>query len=838
MEKCFLLLSNRRRLMAVLRKKFAGEVLCAALLLASAANVLRGGETAKPTPEELQFFESKVRPILVQNCHKCHSGAKPKGDLSLASRDGLLAGGESGDVVIPGQPEKSLLVEAINRQSIEMPPDKKLADDEIATLTQWVKIGAPWPEEQGGTGPAIRKTRGKITDEDRSYWAFQPVRSAPLPDVSGDAWSRGALDRFLLARMAPEGLHPAGEADKGTLVRRVTFDLLGLPPSPEEVSAFVSDESPDAYERLIDRLLASTQYGERWGRHWLDLVRYAESDGYKQDGYRPSAWRYRDYVIRALNTDKPYDRFVQEQIAGDEIAPGDPEALIATGYYRLGIYEYNQRDVRNQWNIILNDITDVTADVFLGMGMSCARCHDHKFDPILQKDYYRLQAFFAPIIQRDDIPAATPQACGDYREKLKVWEEKTADIRRQIDEIEQPHVDAAAKAFIAKFPVDIEPIFEKSESERTPLEAQLVRLAARQVIEEGGKVDFPKKLKGDEKTKWETLKKQLAEFDNIKPPPLPEAMTISDVGPAVPPVTIPGKRNPEEIAPGVLSVIDSAPLEIVQPSTSLGSSGRRTALAQWLTRPDNPLTPRVMVNRIWQYHFGKGLVESSSDFGRLGQPPSHPELLDHLAADFVSSGWSMKEIHRRLLTSGAYRQVSHGAGVQDSIAKDPGNKWASRMTVRRLGAEQIRDAALTATGEIDGTRGGPGGDNASSRRSVYLKVLRNKRDDLLDVFDVPDGSSSIPQRNVTTTPTQSLLMINGPWMLARAKALAARIEREQGGATKEQKIAALYSSLFGRVPTAEESLTATKFLGDGSAGERLIDLCHVLLNSNEFLYVD
>lgn len=792
------------------------------------------GETAKPTPEQLQFFETKVRPILVANCQKCHSGKEPKGDLHLDSRGGLLAGGESGDVVIPGQPEKSLLVEAINRTSLEMPPDKKLADADIATLTEWVKLGAPWPDEPGASGPALRKSRGKITDEDRSYWAFQPVRKTAAPEVEKDGWSRGSIDRYLLAKMIPEGLHPAAEADKATLIRRVTFDLLGLPPSPEQVATFVNDNRPDAYERLIDRLLASPLYGERWARHWLDLVRYAESDGYKADGYRPSAWRYRDYVIRSLNTDKPYDRFVQEQIAGDEIAPEDPESLVATGYYRLGIYEYNQRDVRNQWNIILNDITDVTADVFLGMGMSCARCHDHKFDPILQKDYYRLQAFFAPIIQRDDVPAATPQACSDYREKLKAWEEKTADLRRQVDEIEKPHVDAAAKAFIAKFPVDIEPLFSKPEGERTPLEAQLVRLAGRQIIEEGGKVDFSKKLKGDEKTKWEGLKKQLAEQEKTKPQPLPEAMMVSDVGPVASPVMIPGKRKAEEIAPGVLSVLNPAPLEILQPSTSLNSTGRRTALAQWLTRPDNPLTPRVMVNRLWQYHFGKGLVESSSDFGRLGQPPSHPELLDNLAADFVESGWSMKDVHRRLLGSAAYRQVSHGVEMQDSSAKDPGNKWVSRMTVRRLGAEQIRDAALTATGELDGTRGGPGGDNASSRRSVYLKVLRNKRDDLLDVFDVPDGSSSIPERNVTTTPNQSLLMINGPWMLARAQALAERVERDG----KVDRVKFLYQTLLGRLPSTEESASATKFLGDGGSKERLIDLCHVLLNSNEFLYVD
>lgn len=796
------------------------------------------GETPAPTPEQLKFFEDQVRPVLVQNCQKCHAGNKPKGDLSLDSLAGVRAGGESGEVIVPGKPEASLLIEAVNHQSLKMPPDKKLGEQEIAVLTEWVRSGAPWPEEPGATGPTLRKSRGTISDEDRRYWAFQPVQRGPLPDALDDSWSRGTVDRWLLVGMQSQGLHPAPEADKTTLLRRLSFDLTGLPPSGEQTTQFLEDTSPDAYERLVDRLLASPQAGEHSSRHWLDLVRYAESDGYKQDGYRPSAWRYRDYVIASLNADKPYDRFVQEQIAGDEIAPHDPQALIATGYYRLGIYEYNQRDVRTQWSVILNDITDVTADVFLGLGMSCARCHDHKFDPILQKDYFRLQAFFAPLIQRDDIPAAAPQACDEYRQKLQTWEEKTADLRRQIDEIERPHIDAATKAFIAKFPVDIEPIFTRPQQERTPLEQQLVRLAARQVIEEGGRVDFAKKLTGEEKEKWEKLRKELAEFDTLKPAPLPEAMMVSDVGSVPPPVTIPGKRSAEEILPGVLSVLDPAPLPYLQPSTSQATTGRRTALAQWLTRPDNPLTTRVLVNRLWQNHFGKGLVESSSDFGRLGHPPSHPELLDYLASEFVSSGWSMKTIHRQMLLSAAYRQGSLGEAASQSATTDPANRWLARMTVRRLGAEQIRDATLAATGELDETAGGPGSEASSTRRSIYVKVLRNKRDSLLDAFDVPDGSASVPQRNVTTTSNQSLLMINGLWMLARAQALAARLQRENPGATQEQKIVTLYSWLLGRTPSPDESAAAAAFLGESSSQDQLTDLCHVLLNSNEFLYVD
>jgi cytochrome c553 len=374
-------------------------------LLAAASS-----QAADPTPEQEKFFEEKVRPVLVANCYKCHSDKAQKGDLRLDSAEAAMAGGESGAVIVPGKPEESLLVEAINYESLEMPPDGKLSAEAVAALTEWVRLGAPWPggHSSGVGGPALRKGKDKLTDEDRAWWAFQPVKELPPPDFAGDTWSRTPIDRFLLARAEWQAGSLPYEADKRTLIRRVYFDLAGLPPTAEEVDAFLADDCPDAFERLVDRLLASPQFGERWARHWLDLVRYAESDGYKADAYRPHAWRYRDYVIRSLNADKPYDRFMAEQIAGDEIAPHDPDALVATGYYRIGIYEYNQRDVRTQWSVILNDITDVTADVFLGMGMSCARCHDHKFDPLLQKDYYRLQAFIAPIIQRDDLPAATP----------------------------------------------------------------------------------------------------------------------------------------------------------------------------------------------------------------------------------------------------------------------------------------------------------------------------------------------------------------------------------------------------------------------------------------------
>src|SRR4051812_38727198 len=411
----------------------------ASLLFLMAACVAISALAAAPEPskEQVRFFEEKVRPILAENCYKCHGSEKQKGNLRLDIREAVFAGGESGPVIVPGKPSESPLVEAIKWESLEMPPTGKLKDDDIATLTEWIRLGAPMPTDHGAhTAALVRKTRGVITDEDRQWWAFRPIKQSSAPTLARSASEGNAghnpIDAFIAARLQAEGLLPAPEADRRTLIRRLSFDLLGLPPSPQETDAYLADDSPDAYEKLVDRLLANPHHGEHWARHWLDLVRYAESDGYKLDTYREPTYHYRDYVIRSFNSDKPYSQFALEQLAGDETAPDDPDALIATMYLRLGIYEYNQRDVRNQWSIILNDVTDVTADVFLGMGLSCARCHDHKFDPILQKDYYRLQAFFAPILWRENVPAAPAAEQAAYHQQLAIWEEATADIRRQL----------------------------------------------------------------------------------------------------------------------------------------------------------------------------------------------------------------------------------------------------------------------------------------------------------------------------------------------------------------------------------------------------------------------
>jgi cytochrome c553 len=814
--------------------------------------------TPEPTAEQVKFFEEKVRPILAENCYKCHGEEKQKGSLRLDLRETVLAGGENGPVVVAGKPDESTLVEAVKWQSFEMPPTGKLSEEQIATLAEWVRIGAPMPKDHGGGGGvALRKTRGAITNEDRQWWAFQPVRRPALP-VAPDPGSTtpNGVDSFIDAKLSENGLDAAPEADRRTLIRRLTLDLTGLPPTPDEVDDFLEAERPDAYECLVDRLLASPHHGEHWARHWLDLVRYAESDGYKQDAYREAAYHYRDYIIRSFNRDKPYSQFVLEQLAGDEACGSDPDALIATMYLRLGIYEYNQRDVRNQWSIILNDLTDVTADVMLGMGMSCARCHDHKFDPILQKDYYRLQAFFAPILWRENVVAAKAEEVAEYHRQLAVWEEATAEVRRQVAEIEDPIRQAAMRTTMVKFTDDLLDMVNKPANERTPDEAQLAYLIEYQVSDGEGKADIGAKLKGEKKELWQQLTQELAKFDHLRPTPIPFVPSVTDVGPISPKVVIPGRRDGENVEPGPLAVLEPAGGGIEPPGneTSLAvnhyrkanaspsptSTGRRTALAQWIASRDNPLPSRVLVNRLWQQHFGRGLAESPSDFGRLGQPPSHPELLDWLASELLDNDWSMKRLHRLMVTSVAYRRASHGPEVEEVAVKDPTNKWLARMPIRRLAAEQVRDAAEAVTGELDSAVGGQSGDwSKSRRRAVYLKVLRNKSEPVLDVFDAPDGIFTTPVRNVTTTPTQSLFLINGPWMMTRAKAFSKRLSADSS-ATLEQRIVTAYSLAFGRIPTESETNEAIRFLqtNAGKGDDAFVDFCHVLLNSSEFLYVD
>jgi mono/diheme cytochrome c family protein len=811
-----------------------------ALVSLAIAGHAAAGEPAAAAiaPEQVKFFEEQVRPVLASNCFKCHGTEKQNGHLRLDSLGAMLTGGESGPAIVPGKPDESLVIDAINHGSFEMPPETKLKDEEIASLTQWVKLGAPWPGETGATPIA---KRARITDEDRAFWSFQPVTRPALPAITNDHWSRGPLDRFILARLQEADIEPANESAPEQLIRRLYFDLTGLPPSPAEIDAYLNDAAADKYERLVDRLLASPRYGERSARAWLDLVRYAESDGYKQDSYRPHAWRYRDYVIDAFNADKPYDQFVREQLAGDELAPHDPAAIAATGYLRAGIYEYNAKDARTQWNFILNDVTDVTADVFLGMGVSCARCHDHKFDPILQADYFRLRAFFAPLLSRDDVPLATPHQRAEYEGQLAGWLEETVGIRTELAALEEEKLAGAAKDEIKRFPADVQAMYLKPASERTPFEQQIAYLVARQAKEKQDGVNFEAALKNEKEklARWKELREQLKQTEANKPADLPVTYTVTDVGPVAPPTTIPASRRKESppIEPGFLTILDPPPATISPLANNSQTTGRRSALAAWITRSDNPLTARVMVNRVWQQHFGRGLVGTSSDFGKLGERPSHPELLDYLAAQFVDSGWHLKDLHRAIVTSATYRQTALRSMPEKARVIDPTNRLLWRMNTRRLEAEQIRDAMLAASGELSLAAGGEGVDAAQPRRSIYTKIYRNKKDALLEVFDVADGLLSTPQRNVTTTAPQALLMINSDITLKRADAFAASLVAAHPG--DDQALVRLaYRSALGRAPTDSEANAALHFLHSGKRPQALVDFAHALLNANEFLYVD
>jgi hypothetical protein len=755
-----------------------------------------------------EFFERSIKPILSENCFKCHSHSadKIKGGLVVDSLGGLVKGGDSGPAIVPGKPEESLLIKAISYadEDLKMPPKgKKLSSDEIEKLNHWVKMGAPWPG-----GKVAAKVRGKITDEDRSWWAFQPVRKVPAPSVEDENWAKNPLDKFVFARLQKEGLAPSAEADRRTLIRRVYFDLWGMPPSVQEVNSFLHDDSAGAYEAIVDRLLDHPRYGERWARQWLDLVRFAESDGYKADSFRPHAWRYRDYVIKSFNNDKPYNQFVQEQLAGDELAPDNPDALTGTMFLRHGIYEYNNPDPKGQWEIILNELTDVTGDVFIGMGLSCAKCHDHKFDPILQKDYYRFQAFFAPLLLKDDVPLASPEEKSVYALRLAQWEEMTKETREELAKIEDNYRSTNMTNAVKKFPEDIQELIFKPLAQRTPYEQQISDLAYLQVIPAFEQLET--KLKGKEKDHYVGLRKKLAEFDKYKPQSLPVGMTVAEVT-GEPPVYIPKSRNKEPIAPGFLSVLNEKPAEIPKIETAPHSSGRRSALAAWITSPQNPLAARVMVNRLWQNHFGRGLVATTSDFGHLGQPPTHPELLDWLASEFVNQGWSVKTIQRLILTSATYRQTSLQPYSQAALRKDPENLLLWRMNTRRLDADQVRDSLLLASSELDETMGGPSVDFSKPRRSIYTKTRRNTHDPLLQAFDAPDNISSTPGRNITTTPTQALLMFNSQPVLQHAQVLAARLDSKLYK-TDPARVAAAFRQTLGRKPESWEAEELVDFL--------------------------
>jgi hypothetical protein len=726
----------------------------------------------------------------------------------------------------------------------------------------------------------VNQAKDPFTPAQRKYWAFQPVKRVDPPAVRDAQWAASPIDRFILAKLESKGLKPNPPADRVTLIRRLSFDLIGLPPTPEEVDAFVIDRSPDAYEKVVDRLLASPRYGERWARHWLDLARYAESEGFKSDETRPNAWRYRDYVIKAFNENKPYDRFVKEQIAGDELWPGDPEARVATAFNRHYPDESNARNLMQRRQEILDDITDTVGATFMAMTYGCARCHTHKFDPILHTDYYRLQAFFANTAADDEIPMAGPDEMARYRARKAVWDEKTKPIRDQIAALLEPKKQAIIKEFVDKYPPEIQAIIAKPAAERNPYEWQMYAKAKPYLSVEDDMA--AKALKGDDKTKYQALVAQLKQFADLDPGDPPIGIGMRDLSDKAPPtyrlaVGVWDARQ-EEVQPGFLSILDPNPAKITPPPGG-NTTGRRTALANWLTDPNNPLTARVMVNRLWFYHFGQGIVDTPSDFGLMGQRPTHPELLDWLASEFVRTGWDIKRMHKLIVMSNTYQQSS--AFNQAAAAEDPRNRLMWRFSRERLDAESIRDASLAVSGLLNEKMGGPsvfpelpegaikprGGwkvndDPAErNRRSVYIFVRRNARYPMLEAFDMPDTHESCGRRNQTVTAPQAMELLNSKVSLEWAQAFAGRVLKASGG-NRNAAVDTAYRLAYGRHPNGSEKDTVLTFLSkqqqliaeriaagekialpsampdgyDRGAAAAMVDFCQMLLNSNEFVY--
>jgi hypothetical protein len=761
------------------------------LACATAFLVAPSLRAAEPDPKAVEFFESKIRPVLVEQCYKCHSAqsGKAKGGLTLDTKAALLKGGDTGPAVVPGNPAKSLLLTAVHQDGdLKMPPKEKLSDAVINDFRRWIEMGAPDPRDRVTSAAAAAISNIDWTKA-RQFWSFRPVRKPALPAVKDAAWPKTDVDRFILARLEAEGLHPLAPADKRALIRRATFDLTGLPPTPDEIDTFLKDDSPDAFARVVDRLLKSPHYGERWARHWLDVARYAEDQAHTF-GVKPNteAFRYRDWVIAALNADLPYDLFVKRQIAADLMDKDKPDGyqqLAALGFFGLGAQYYKNSDAARAAADELDDRIDTLARGFLGLTVSCARCHDHKFDPIPTQDYYSLAGVFYSC-KLATLPMAPKAEAERYAEAMKPVQE--AD--RKLKELQKT---------------------EKSK----PTADGKERVAAMQ-----------------------------AELDRLKksaPPAPPMAHAIADATAADLHVYVRGNPAQQgELAPRrflhVLSTNDP-------PRFAKGSG--RLELAEAIASRDNPLTARVIVNRVWAWHFGRGLVGTPSNFGQLGERPTHPELLDDLAARFVENGWSLKWLHREIMLSATYQLAS--ADYSDGRAKDPDNRLLWRMNRQRLDVESWRDALLAVSGQLDPSFGGPTTDLNSAqnrRRTVYCKVSRHELNGLLRLFDFPDANITSERRSETTVPQQQLFVLNSPFFIGQAKALAARVGAEERD--DPARVRRAYLLAYGRPATDAEVALALHYLGgkddpaeDGRNGlTRWERYTQALLAANEFLYVD
>ncbi len=826
----------------------------------------------------VEFFEKKIRPVLVDHCYSCHSAEasknkKLRGGLYLDSRAGIRDGGDSGPAVTPGKVKDSLLLKALRGQNdLSMPPKGLLPENVAADFERWIQMGAPDPRDG-----ATKKNVAKIDyGAGRAHWAFAPLKQPKEPGVKNSAWVRTPIDAFLLARMEAVGLAPAADADPRTLLRRVYLDLIGLPPSPDEQAAFLKDPSPKGFERVVDGLLSRPQYGERWARHWLDVVRYAETHGYERDEQKQFAWRYRDYVIQSLNDDMPYDQFVREQLAGDELPGADSRTQIASTYLRLAPYDSIAANRQVASLDFLDDTLGTTSVAFMGLTIQCARCHDHKFEPISQEDYYRLMNVFAPL--NTNTAAAE---IGNDREKAEIlkglpaWETEFAKVGGGFDALRAEilaRADFASgkQGMTAKERDDYVAVLRTSSARRSKKQEEL--LGTRRVEETLKQIATP-----DEKKELARLEVDVKTLLARKPQIL-QGYAAGETGSNGPfksiskkgelpmiHLLIRGEHNKigAPVALGVPTILGDGPKSPPPPAGK--SSGRRLWFAEWLTRESRPLLARVMVNRVWQYHFGRGLMANANEFGLSAGSPSHPELLEWLAHDFESNGMRLKSLHRRIVLSSAYRLSSRHAKPE----ADLGAALYSRWEPRRLEAEAIRDSLLAVSGRLNLERGGPSisppidasdiivgassglgwqksDESQASRRSVYVFGKRAIPLPEFRLLGMADPSVSTPKRVVATTAVQALVLFNGRLVHEQAGALAKRLVAE-AGEQPENQVRRLVELALCRDATAEERQILVRFLTEHPrAGQRdaggvpvaLQSLCLVILNTNEFVYMN
>jgi len=861
------------------------------IVFALAASVASADEA---TPD----LRNDILPLLRSRCVKCHGPMHHEGELNLGTPRSFARGGENGPTVTHGKPEDSLLWKRI--ESNEMPPESPLPPEEKARIKAWIAAGAPGL-------PSVADARAPGPD----HWAFVPPQRPQAPAVQHADQVRNEIDNFVLAGLERVGLALSPEADRATLVRRVSFDLTGLPPTPAEIALYLADPSPDAYARMVDRYLASPLYGQRWGQHWLDAAGYADSNGYfNADTDRPLAYRYRDWVIAALNSDKPFDRFIQEQIAGDElvgykpdgdVTPEVAQALVATHFLRnapdgTGESDGNPDEQRIDRFTVIEGTVQVIASSMLGLTVQCARCHDHKFEPVTQAEYYQLQAILWPAYNPDDwrkpkertAEIGTQAERAEHARLTKELDEQITAAKKELTELVEPRETELQEEKLAKLEEgaqkNLRAAIKQNAKKRNAKQKKLLEQHkdTLDVTDAELAERFPEVAK-----KREELTANIAELEAKRPAPLEQIAMLTDLKAEAPPhhLLVRGDYRAlgDEVGPGVPRSLTGPDREYAAAKPeAVAGSGRRLALARWLTDRRHPLLARITVNRIWQNHFGRGIVTTADNFGYTGAPPTNPELLDYLATEFVENGWSPKSLHRLILNSRAYRQTS--AVSADARRLDAENRLVSRFPLQRLEAESVRDSMLRASGELDLTTGGPyvpttrkddgevvvaAGQGGEFRRSIYLQRRRSQVDAMLDVFDAPQVVTNCTRRTSSTIALQSLSLLNSEFVTGRAAAMRERLNREAGEAP-QARIALAFLLTTGRAPTEKERAVAERFLaeqpakyaGQGGADaakeaeavkgepakaeqETLSpldhawqDLCQMLLASNAMLYVE